>query len=118
MRDEGSGVIVYLRLDGRGAGLAAKVAATALEVDEGLDTYDSRLRIGVHPDNRDYTAVGRYLATQGLTSARLLTNNPEKACDIRTYVPSARVEPLRVEAPSAYIEQLYATKHAKFHHST
>src|SRR5438552_190477 len=56
---EGRGLLFYLRMEARGVGLAAKVKATALEV-QGRDTYESRVEIGVSPDARDYRRVARF----------------------------------------------------------
>jgi len=118
MRDEQCGILFYLRFDGRGAGLAAKVAATALEIDEGLDTYESRIRIGVDPDDREYDRIGQYLSDRGVTRMRLLTNNPTKLAHLRVKVPDTVAEPLRVLDPSHWVETLYETKHRKFGHFT
>lgn len=118
MRAEGDGILFYLRIDGRGAGLAAKVAATALEVDENLDTHESRVRIGVEPDDRNYESVGKYLSSEGVTRIRLMTNNPDKAADLKKYLTEVSVESLRVPQPSPLVEKLYSTKRAKFRHRT
>lgn len=75
--DEGRGVIVYLRQEGRGIGLLDKLRAYNLQ-DAGLDTVDANLALGHQPDERDYTVAGGIIADMGLRSIRLLTNNPEK----------------------------------------
>jgi GTP cyclohydrolase II len=115
LREEGHGILFYLRLDGRGAGLAAKVKATALEV-EGMDTYKSRIAIGVPPEGRDFRAVGDFLKSKNVNSVRLLTNNPNKAQDLERAGVVATVEPLIVKHPSHSVMRLYETKRQRFGH--
>ena len=116
LRQEGHGILLYLRLDGRGAGLAAKVKATALEVT-GIDTYTSRLEIGVEPESRDFSGVAKFLVAKGLREIRLLTNNPEKISQLRQYGLSVQAEPLYVANPTPQVEKLYETKRDKFQHT-
>lgn len=112
----GSGLLVYLRFDGRGAGLAAKVCATALEVT-GVDTYKSREMIGVAPEGRDYSSIGLYLLERGLQSIRLLTNNPDKVGDLRDAGLHVQRESLLVEDPAEAVASLYETKAQRFGHA-
>jgi GTP cyclohydrolase II len=74
---EGRGVLVYLRQEGRGIGLANKVRAYALQA-RGLDTVDANLALSLPEDARRYDAAAALLSKLGVTGVRLLTNNPEK----------------------------------------
>jgi GTP cyclohydrolase II len=111
----GGGLLLYLRFDGRGAGLAAKVAATALEV-EGVDTWQSRIDIGVEPEGRNFEGVANYLIERGFDEIRLMTNNPDKVCALTGQGIRVTREPLVIKHPSAHVRELYRTKADKFHH--
>ena len=72
------GFLLYLRQEGRGIGLYAKLDAYALQ-DSGLDTYQANVALGRGEDERDYTAAVQMLAAVGVDRIRLLSNNPDKA---------------------------------------
>src|SRR5690349_8516197 len=76
------GVLLYLRQEGRGIGLYNKLDAYALQ-DTGLDTYQANTALGLPEDGRDYTAAAQMLAVLNVTELDLLTNNPDKARQLR-----------------------------------
>ena len=77
IQDEGAGAIVYLRQEGRGIGLAEKIRAYRHQ-DNGLDTLDANLALGLPGDDRSYEFAAKMLIEIGYQQVRLLTNNPEK----------------------------------------
>ncbi|WP_405931843.1 GTP cyclohydrolase II [Streptomyces sp. NBC_00827] len=76
------GVLLYLRQEGRGIGLYNKLDAYALQ-DQGLDTYAANAALGLPEDGRDYTAAAQMLQALGIDSLDLLSNNPDKAEQLR-----------------------------------
>ncbi len=76
--DEAGGLLLYLRQEGRGIGLYAKLDAYALQ-DTGLDTYQANVALGYPEDERDYTVAAQMLHALGIGRVSLLSNNPDKA---------------------------------------
>ena len=85
IQEEGSGVILYMRQEGRGIGLANKIKAYGLQDGEGLDTVQANERLGFPPDARDYGVGMQILRKLGVGRMRVITNNPLKRAGLEGY---------------------------------
>ena len=111
----GSGVLVYMRQEGRGIGLAAKIRAYKLQ-EEGLDTVEANEKLGYPMDLREYGTGAQILVDLGVRQIRLLTNNPKKVVGLEGYGLNI-VEQLRIKAPeNPHNERYLRTKRLKMGH--
>jgi 3,4-dihydroxy 2-butanone 4-phosphate synthase/GTP cyclohydrolase II len=113
--DEGRGVLVYLRQEGRGIGLLDKLRAYALQ-DRGLDTVQANEHLGLPVDKRDYGIGTQILADLGVTKARILTNNPRKWHGLAGYGMEVVEQLPLVIPPTQYNQRYLRAKREKLGH--
>jgi 3,4-dihydroxy 2-butanone 4-phosphate synthase/GTP cyclohydrolase II len=112
---EGAGVLLYIRQEGRGIGLVNKIKAYALQ-DQGLDTVEANERLGFQPDLRNYGIGAQILVNLGVRKMRLLTNNPKKMVGLDGYGLKI-VEQLEIETePNEYNRRYLKCKQLKMGH--
>jgi 3,4-dihydroxy 2-butanone 4-phosphate synthase/GTP cyclohydrolase II len=115
LREQGRGVLLYLRQEGRGIGLANKISAYALQ-EQGLDTVEANLALGLPGDARDYQVAAEMLLDLGVRRARLLTNNPAKVEGLGRYgVEVVERVPIRISPNPSNVGYL-RTKREKMGH--
>ena len=115
LREQGRGVLLYLRQEGRGIGLANKISAYALQ-EEGLDTVQANLALGLPEDARDYRVAAEMLLDLGIHRAALLTNNPAKIKGLRSHgVEVVERLPVQVD-PNSFNLRYLRTKKEKLGH--
>jgi len=113
--EEGRGVFLYMRQEGRGIGFHNKLRAYALQ-DQGLDTVEANIALGFAPDLRDYGIGAQILAELGLHNIRLLTNNPKKVVGLESYgLKIVEIVPL-LASPNPYNIRYLETKQEKLGH--
>jgi len=114
---EGQGVLLYLAQEGRGIGLLNKLKAYQLQ-DGGLDTVDANLELGLPADLRDYGIGAQILADLGLTSMRLLTNNPKKIHGMKGFGLSVTSQLPIVMDPNPHNERYLRVKAERLGHTS
>jgi 3,4-dihydroxy 2-butanone 4-phosphate synthase/GTP cyclohydrolase II len=113
--ESGRGVILYMRQEGRGIGLAPKIKAYKLQ-EQGYDTVEANAKLGYGMDLREYGLGAQILVDLGLKTIRLLTNNPKKVVGLEGYgLKIVEQVPIRVK-PNPYNERYLKTKREKLGH--
>jgi 3,4-dihydroxy 2-butanone 4-phosphate synthase / GTP cyclohydrolase II len=113
---EGRGVLLYLSQEGRGIGLLNKLRAYKLQ-EEGLDTVDANLRLGLPADLRDYGIGAQILVDLGLSSIRILTNNPKKIRGLEGYGLSVTEQLPIIHTPNPHNEAYLRAKADRMGHT-
>ena len=113
--EDGNGVILYMRQEGRGIGLANKIKAYCLQ-DSGRDTVEANVDLGFAPDLRDYGVGAQILVDLGVSKMRLMTNNPKKIVGLEGYgLEVAGRVPVEVQACEQNLQYLLTKKEKMGH---
>ena len=115
IEEQGEGIVIYMRQEGRGIGLTNKIKAYTLQ-DQGYDTVEANVKLGFPPDMREYSLAAQMLRELDVKSVKLLTNNPEKKEDLERWgiIVTKRV-PIVIKANSINAKYLN-TKKEKMRH--
>ena len=112
---EGTGVVLYMHQEGRGIGLANKLKAYKLQ-EQGLDTVEANVALGFAPDLRDYGIGAQILCELGISSIKLMTNNPKKIIGLDGYgLKITKRVPIEMK-PNAVNKRYLKTKKEKMGH--
>ena len=115
IEQEGAGVVLYMRQEGRGIGLVNKIKAYALQ-EQGMDTVEANATLGFQPDPRDYGICAQILSDLGVRKMRLMTNNPKKRVGLQSYgLEVVELVPLEIQA-NAENQKYLETKRDKMGH--
>jgi len=115
LEENDNSLLIYLNQEGRGIGLLNKIKAYALQ-DKGLDTVEANEELGFPADSRNYKAAAAILHELHITKIKLLTNNPDKVEQLKSYgIEVVEMLPLEI-APNAFDKKYLETKKQKLHH--
>ena len=115
IEQEGTGVVLYMHQEGRGIGLANKLKAYKLQ-EQGLDTVEANVALGFAPDLRDYGIGAQILCELGISSIKLMTNNPKKIIGLDGYgLKITKRVPIEMK-PNAVNKRYLKTKKEKMGH--
>ena len=113
--EEGRGVVLYLRQEGRGIGIHNKIKAYALQ-DKGMDTVEANIELGFKADQRNYGIGAQILADLGVRNMRLMTNNPKKLSGLESYGLTITEQLPITTKPNPHNRRYLQTKQKKLGH--
>ena len=110
IEEQGEGIVIYMRQEGRGIGLTNKIKAYTLQ-DQGYDTVEANVKLGFPPDMREYSLAAQMLRELDVKSVKLLTNNPEKKEDLERWgITVSKRVPIVIKANSINAKYLNTKK--------